>query len=118
MKLPMREKCVDEAVGIWCILGEYQDGNVNVTDGTNDIFSGGIPKAVAEELVRVQEAFRTRLYDLLCRPVPPPEADLRKMHRLINDGFGALCRDSRGQGITEEQAELLRQMAAIMNGKA
>lgn len=62
----MREKYVDEKVGVWCIFGhDPKDHNlVDVNDGTNDVFSR-VPKALAEKLVEAQRKFRMELYELM-----------------------------------------------------
>jgi hypothetical protein len=65
MHLPMREKYVDEAVGVFIIFGA-SDGGVDVATANNDVFSG-IPLDKAEEIVAAQERFRNELYQILCR---------------------------------------------------
>lgn len=70
MKLPMREKYVDEALGgPWHVFGVHQDGTVDVADASRDVFSG-LPPEVAEMVVKVQEGFRRKLYALLCGELP------------------------------------------------
>lgn len=64
MKIPMREKYVDEAVGIFTIFG-VRVGAVDVSDGARDVFYG-LPRDVAEQVVAAQEEFRDKLYKLLC----------------------------------------------------
>lgn len=67
VKLPMREKYVDEAVGIWIIFGvDPAAGNADVNNGTNDVFCG-LPYAVAEKACDAQRRFREELYSLLCK---------------------------------------------------
>lgn len=70
MKVPMREKYVDERLGVWFIFGEYPDGNVDVSDGQEDIFTG-IPRAHAERLVALHDTFRLSVYELLCKGAAP-----------------------------------------------
>lgn len=65
MKLPMREKYVDEAVGVFMIFGVRADGSVDVNDGYCDIFEG-LPHEAAQRVVAAQEEFRIKLYDILC----------------------------------------------------
>jgi len=65
MNIPMREKYVDEAAGIWFIFGEYPDGRVDVSDANHVVFSG-LPRAAAEAIVSAQERFRRDLYSILC----------------------------------------------------
>lgn len=68
MNIPMREKYVDEAVGIWFIFGEHPGGSlVDISDGTNDVFRS-LPRAPAVKLCEVQERFRQELYSILCEP--------------------------------------------------
>lgn len=65
MNIPMRPKYVDEAVGVWFIFGEYADGDVDVSDGTRDVFMK-IPRPLAERLIEDHAEFRRRLYGKLC----------------------------------------------------
>lgn len=66
MKLPMREKYVDEAVGVWITFGRHADGTVDISDQNRDVFAG-IPPAVALKVVAAQAEFRETLYALLCK---------------------------------------------------
>jgi hypothetical protein len=66
MKVPMREKYVDEAAGIWMIFGEHPDGTVDVNDGNRDVFVG-IPKEAAEKIVEAHYLFMKDLYEILCK---------------------------------------------------
>ena len=66
MNVPMKEKYVDEAVGVWMILGKYVDGSVVVCDANRDIFCG-LPNDVAEKVVNLQNEFVANLYKILCR---------------------------------------------------
>lgn len=68
MKLPMREKYVDEATGIWIVFGTHPDGTVDINDGNRDLFTGLLPE-IAEELCYRQQKFRSELYELLCAGV-------------------------------------------------
>jgi hypothetical protein len=65
MNIPMLEKYVDEAVGVWIIFGEGADDMVDVADQTRDVFAG-LPRDVAEKVVELQSEFRDKLYALLC----------------------------------------------------
>lgn len=65
MNIPMREKYVDEAVGIYMVFGEYADGRVDVSDQRRDVFTA-LPRDVAEKVVEAQDRFREELYRLLC----------------------------------------------------
>ena len=66
MSTPMRQKYVDEAVGIYIIFDESLDGTaVDVADQQRDVFQG-LPRDVAEKVVEAQEEFREKLYALLC----------------------------------------------------
>ena len=67
MELPMREKYVDERVGVWMVFGTHPDGRVDVCNADRDLFEHMDPK-VAEKLVEAQERFRKELYKLLCQP--------------------------------------------------
>lgn len=67
----MREKYVDEAVGLWFVFGTRHgpDGEVtgvDVNDGQRDVFTDLHPD-VADKLVVAQEEFRKVLYDILCK---------------------------------------------------
>lgn len=66
MNVPMREKYVDEAVGIWVIFGENRDGTVDVADQQKDIFQS-LPRDKAQKIVNLQQEFRDKLYEVLCR---------------------------------------------------
>jgi hypothetical protein len=66
MKLPMREKYVDERVGVWIVFGWHFDGSVDVSSKGQDLFTQ-IPLDVADRLCELQEEFREKLYALLCR---------------------------------------------------
>lgn len=66
MKVPMREKYVDERVGIWFIFGTNPDtGEADVSDQNKDIFES-LPEVVAVRVVEAQEKFREELYSILC----------------------------------------------------
>lgn len=65
MKLPMRQKYVDEKTGIYMIFGTRPDGTVDVNDGQQDVFEG-LPQDIAEEVVAAHDRFRQELYSLLC----------------------------------------------------
>ena len=65
MKIPMREKYVDEAVGVFMIFGVRADGSVDINDGYHDIFEG-LPREAALRVVDAQAEFRAKLYDILC----------------------------------------------------
>lgn len=64
-KLPMREKYVDEAVGIFMVFGVHSDGTVDVSDTQRDVFTR-LPEDAAEKVVAVQAEFRAKLYKILC----------------------------------------------------
>lgn len=68
---PCRDKYVDEAVGIWFIFGEHQNGTVDVSDGTQDV-ARNVSRETAEKLCQIQKEFRHRIYALVCLgPVAP-----------------------------------------------
>lgn len=60
----MREKYIDEKVGVWFIFGSSSEGLVDINNGTEDIFTK-LPKETAEKLVSAQEKFRLDLYNIL-----------------------------------------------------
>lgn len=64
MNYPMREKYIDEKVGVWFIFGTHPDGTVDINDGQKDIFEK-LPKDVAEKLCDWQASFRIRVYQLI-----------------------------------------------------
>lgn len=64
MKVPMREKYVDEVVGVWNVFGS-RDGGVDISDGNRDVFRE-IPLERAEKIVIAQAEFREKLYTILC----------------------------------------------------
>lgn len=66
MKLPMRQKYVDEAVGTYIIFGTHPDGTVGVYNAHKDVFTG-LPKDVAEAVVKAHAEFVEKLYSLLCK---------------------------------------------------
>jgi hypothetical protein len=66
MKLPMREKYVDQKVGIWIVFGEHPDGTVDVNDGMQDVFEG-IPKEAALKVIAAHDEFREKLYEILTK---------------------------------------------------
>lgn len=59
----MKEKYIDEAVGVYFIFGEYEDGRVTVTDGNKDVFIR-LDREIAEQIVEAHDDFRTRLYSI------------------------------------------------------
>lgn len=70
MNVPMREKYVDEAVGIFIIFGVRLGGGVDVCSHggaeTRDIFIN-LPREKAEEVCKLQQEFREKLYATLCK---------------------------------------------------
>lgn len=60
----MREKYIDEAVGLYFIYGEYPDGTVDISNGRDDVFKA-IPRDLAEMIVSSQATFREELYYIL-----------------------------------------------------
>lgn len=59
----MREKYIDEAVGIFCIFGICPDDKVDVSDGSKDIFIC-LDKSTAEKVCEAQRRFREELYKI------------------------------------------------------
>ena len=72
MKLPMREKTVDEAVGIWVVIGgAYKEAYVEsvgcLTTGDYNIFPSPIPEKKAMAVVKAHSEFRGKLYSILTK---------------------------------------------------
>jgi putative transposase len=67
-EITMREKYVDEKIGIYMIWGTRPDGTVDVADQRGDIFDG-VPKDIAEKIIAAHDLFRHTVYDLLCTKV-------------------------------------------------
>lgn len=66
MKIPMLQKYVDEAVGVFFILGiDGTGGGVYINDGQKDVFTS-LPLDVAYKVVIAHEEFREKLYKILC----------------------------------------------------
>jgi len=61
----MREKYVDEKIGIYMIFGARPDGTVDVANQYGDVLEG-LPRDVAEKIVEAHDIFRHTVYDLLC----------------------------------------------------
>ncbi len=61
----MRQKYVDEAVGVYIMFGTHPGGTVDVADQSRDVFTG-LPADVAAKVVDLQAEFRDGLYKLLC----------------------------------------------------
>ena len=59
----MREKYIDERVGIWFIFGESPYG-VDINDGNRDVFEG-VTREVADQLCTAQERFQQELYSIM-----------------------------------------------------
>lgn len=55
---------VDEKIGVWFVYGRYSSGKVDISNGVNDIFTH-IPQDVANELCKMQEEFRNRVYNVI-----------------------------------------------------
>jgi len=61
----MKEKHIDEKVGMYFIFGQLpKDGTVVIHDGDRDVF-WGLPEDLAEEIVDAQQRFREELYEIL-----------------------------------------------------
>lgn len=70
MNLPMRQKYVDEAVGLFIVFGTHINGTVDVSDGQRDVFSC-LPPAAAHAVCEAQNEFRQKLYKILCESQEP-----------------------------------------------
>ena len=65
MKIPMKQKYVDEAVGVYFPFGMHTNRTVDVSDGQRDVFES-LPQEAAEAVCAAQSEFRHRLYQVLC----------------------------------------------------
>lgn len=66
MKLPMREKYLDEMTGgAWFIFGQHSDGSVDIVDLNRGIIEF-LPRDIAEQVCELQNEFYKRLAVLLC----------------------------------------------------
>jgi len=61
----MREKYVDEKIGIWFKFGQNADNTkVDVVSSTSGDLFTAISKEDADKLVAIQEAFRLEVYKI------------------------------------------------------
>ena len=60
----MREKYIDEIVGVWIIFGNHPDGCVDVSNQDGDLFTH-VELEKAEQLVKEQSEFRNKVYAIL-----------------------------------------------------
>ena len=60
----MKEKYIDEKVGIYFFGHLPKGGTVVIHDGDRDLF-WGLPEDLAEKIVDAQQRFREELYDIL-----------------------------------------------------
>lgn len=60
MKYPMREKYIDEILGIWTIFGTHSDGTVDIADQNKDIFTN-LDRATAEYLIDLHDKFKLKV---------------------------------------------------------
>ncbi len=65
MNLPMREKYVDEAIGVYIEFGTRTDGTVDIHALGKNIFAG-LPKSAAQKVIEAHDRFREELYTILC----------------------------------------------------
>lgn len=84
-KLPMLEKWVDKAVGVWFVFGVNRtDQTVDISDGRDDVFTG-LPPEVARLAIAAHDRFREELYRILCdKPERSPIA-VRNRPRTVAD---------------------------------
>ncbi len=67
MKIPMREKYVDESIGVWFIFGKHPDGTVDINDGNRDVPAfTGIQREAAQLLCEAHDRFRKEVYKIAC----------------------------------------------------
>jgi hypothetical protein len=65
VSVKMRQKYIDEAVGgVWFIFGEHEDGSVDISNGTNDVFTK-LSLDQALKLVEIRDEFLEKLYQVL-----------------------------------------------------
>jgi hypothetical protein len=58
----MREKYIDAAVGgVWFIFGKREDGSVDISNGTTDVFTK-VPLEKALNLLAIRSKFLQELY--------------------------------------------------------
>jgi hypothetical protein len=58
----MREKYIDASVGgDWFIFGEHEDGSVDISNGTSDVFIE-VPLEKALNLLAIRSKFLEELY--------------------------------------------------------
>ncbi len=65
MKVPMKEKYVDEAFGIYQVFGYNSDGSVDICSNGATLMEYMNP-LIAEKVVELHHEFREKLYKLLC----------------------------------------------------
>ena len=74
MIVPMKEKYVDEAVGVFIEFGRSVEGQVDVTSSgstrTGDVEVFTLPPDAAFAVVHAQKIFRMMLYQILCEGAP------------------------------------------------
>lgn len=77
MKLPMKQKYVDEAVGVWSSWGTSgPKGTADINDGRKDVFTA-LPDEAVSLAVSAQSEFRQRLYEIMCGEKPQIQIDAR-----------------------------------------
>jgi hypothetical protein len=61
----MRQKYIDERVGgTWFIFGEHEDGAVDISNGTDDVFTK-LSLNQALKLIEIRDNFMEKLYQEL-----------------------------------------------------
>jgi len=61
----MRQKYIDEVVGgVWFLFGEHEDGTVDISNGTDDVFIK-LPLKQALKLIEIRSRFLDELYQEL-----------------------------------------------------
>lgn len=61
-----REKYVDEAFGLWFIMGEYPDGDVEIADIDQTIITK-ISREKAEQVMAARYEFMDKMYRILVK---------------------------------------------------
>lgn len=65
---PWKEKYLIDETHLfkgWFVFGTHENGNVDLSDGTEDIFTD-VPKDVAQELIEIRREFIDRIIKIMC----------------------------------------------------
>jgi hypothetical protein len=64
MKVPMREKYIDETFPPLMVFGAHPDGMVDIVNVNADVLTG-IPPEVADKVVKANQIYMAELYKIL-----------------------------------------------------